>query len=275
MENFSGFKKERIDNLLVLRGFFESREKAQRAIMAGLVFVNGKRVNKASEKVPENADIEIRGNACPYVSRGGLKLKKAIDEFKISLLGKVCLDVGASTGGFTDCMLREGAFKVYAVDVGYGQFHWSLRNDPRVVLIERFNARYLNKEVVPEDVDFFAMDLSFISVKKVLPAVKGVLKESCGEGIVLVKPQFEAGRENVKGGVVKDKKIHLNVIEDIISFVKEKLGFYPLGLTYSPIKGPEGNIEFLLYIGFKEKENCFRKEMVLSVVESAHAVLGD
>lgn len=273
LKRFSALKRERIDKLLVLRGFFESREKAQRALMAGLVFVDGKRVDKAGEKVPEDADIEIKGETCPYVSRGGLKLKKAIDEFKISLLGKICLDVGASTGGFTDCMLKEGALKVYSVDVGYGQLHWSLRNDPRVILIERFNARYLSRNVVPEDIDFFAMDLSFISVKKVLPAVRKLLREGDGEGVILIKPQFEAGREHVKGGVVREKEVHVKVVQDIVDFVEGELNLFSLGLTYSPLKGPEGNIEFLLHIGFRK--GSFGREMILSVVESAHLVLGD
>lgn len=272
LERFSGLKRERIDKLLVLRGFFESREKAQRALMAGLVFVNGRRVDKVGERVPEDANIEVKGEACPYVSRGGLKLKKAIDEFRISLSGKVCLDVGASTGGFTDCMLKEGASRVYSVDVGYGQLHWSLRNDPRVIVIERFNARYLNKEIIPEDVDFFAMDLSFISVKKVLPAVRGLLKEGEGEGVILIKPQFEAGREHVKGGVVREREVHVKVVQDIVDFIESELSLFPLGLTYSPLKGPEGNIEFLLHTGFKK--GSFGREMILSVVESAHLALG-
>jgi len=266
-------RKERIDKLLVTRGFFESREKAQRALMAGIVFVDGRRIDKAGEKVPENASIEVKGEVCPYVSRGGLKLKKAIDEFGIVLKDKICLDVGASTGGFTDCMLKEGAFKVYAVDVGYGQLHWSLRINPRVVPIERFNARYLDEKVIPEKVDFFAMDLSFISVKKVLPPVERVLKKGESEGVVLIKPQFEAGRQKVKGGVVRDKRVHIEVIEEIVTFVDEELELFPLDLTFSPIKGPEGNIEFLLYVGFRRGN--FRKEMISSIVEFAHATLGD
>ncbi len=266
-----GSRKERIDKLLVLRGFCESREKAQGILLAGKVFVNGRRIEKPGEKVLENADIEVRGEACPYVSRGGLKLKKAIDEFGISLKGKVCLDVGASTGGFTDCMLKEGALRVYAVDVGYGQLHWSLRNDPRVLSIERFNARYLNSSVIGEPVDFFAMDLSFISVKKVLKAVEALLKEE-GEGVVLIKPQFEAGREHVKRGVVKDKSIHAMVINDIIDFVEKNLSLKPLSLTYSPIKGPEGNMEFLLHLAFRE--GAFERGMIASIVELAHIALG-
>lgn len=272
LRSSSRVRKERIDKLLVSRGLCESRERAQRALMAGMVFVEGRRVEKPGERVPEDAEIELRGETCPYVSRGGLKLKKALDEFGISLKGKVCLDVGASTGGFTDCMLKEGASKVYAVDVGYGQLHWSLRNDPRVISIERFNARYLSREIIPEPIDFFGMDLSFISVRKVLRAVEGLLKFD-GEGVILVKPQFEAGREYVKGGVVRDREIHIRVIEDVVSFLYSDLRLRPLGLTFSPIKGPEGNIEFLLHVGFREIG--LGKERIASVVDLAHLELGE
>ncbi|MCD6362571.1 MAG: TlyA family RNA methyltransferase [Synergistetes bacterium] len=264
-------KKERIDKLLVLKGFFESREKAQRALMAGLVFVNGRRIEKAGDKVPPDAEIKVKGSECPYVSRGGLKLKRALDHFEISLEGKICLDVGASTGGFTDCMLKEGARKVYAVDVGYGQLHWKLRNDPRVILMERTNARYLSRDLVPDEIDFFAIDVSFISVKKILPAVEGLLTEDA-EGVILVKPQFEAGRRWAKGGVVKSAEIHESVVRDLASFVLCRLRLNPLDLTYSPIKGPKGNIEFLLYVGFRDSH--LKEEMITSVVKEAHEQLG-
>ena len=272
LKNTSTRRKERIDKLLVLKGLFESREKAQRALMAGLVFVDGKRIEKAGDKVDPDANIEVKGSGCPYVSRGGLKLKKALDYFSISLEGKTCLDIGASTGGFTDCMLKEGARKVYAVDVGYGQLHWSLRKDPRVELRERTNARYLSREVIPEPIDFFAIDVSFISVKKILPAVEGLLDEKA-EGVILVKPQFEAGRKWVKGGVVRSEEIHEMVVRDVVDFTLRELKLNPLNLTYSPIKGPKGNIEFLLYVGFREPS--LREEMISSVVREAHERLGD
>ncbi len=271
LKNTSTRRKERIDKLLVLKGFFESREKAQRALMAGLVFVDGRKVEKAGDKVNPDANIEVKGSDCPYVSRGGLKLKKALDYFNISLEKKICLDIGASTGGFTDCMLKEGACKVYAVDVGYGQLHWSLRKDPRVELRERINARYLSREVIPEPIDFFAIDVSFISVKKVLPTVERLLDEKA-EGVILIKPQFEAGRRWVKGGVVKSAEVHRNVIKDIVRFILRELKLNPLNLTYSPIKGPKGNIEFLLHVGFRKPS--LREEMISSVVREAHERLG-
>ena len=242
-------KKTRLDVLLVEQGFQESRQKAQTTIMSGLVFVNGQRVDKPGTAVLNDAAIEIRGNTLKYVSRGGLKLEKAMAEFPIDLNGRVCGDIGASTGGFTDCMLQNGASKVYAVDVGYGQLAWKLRGDPRVVCLERTNARYLTHEQIPDALDFASIDVSFISLKLILPAVAGVLKEG-GQVASLVKPQFEAGKEKVgKKGVVRDPAVHKEVLENYLEHAKEA-GFGVLGLTYSPIRGPEGNIE---YLGFLQK----------------------
>ena len=240
-------KKTRLDVLLTERGLCESRQKAQATIMAGLVFVDGQRSDKPGTPVAEDASVEVRGHALRYVSRGGLKLEKAMQTFPITLEGKVCADIGASTGGFTDCMLQNGAAKVYAVDVGYGQLDWKLRSDERVVCLERTNARYLTREQIPEELDFASIDVSFISLKLILPAVHAVLKEG-GQVACLVKPQFEAGREKVgKKGVVRDPAVHLEVLEHFQQHVKDS-GFTLLGLTYSPIRGPEGNIEYLGYL---------------------------
>ena len=242
-------KKVRLDVLLVERGLLDSRQKAQANIMAGLVFVNGQRVDKPGTAVAEDAPVEVRGHALPYVSRGGLKLEKAMKTFPITLTGKTCADIGASTGGFTDCMLQNGASKVYAVDVGYGQLDWKLRSDPRVVCLERTNARYLDHEQIPDELDFASIDVSFISLKLILPAVANVLKDG-GYVASLVKPQFEAGREKVgKKGVVRDPAVHKEVLEHYLEHAREA-GFGVLGLTYSPIRGPEGNIE---YLGFLQK----------------------
>ena len=239
--------KTRLDVLLVEQGLQESRQKAQATIMSGLVFVDGQRVDKPGTAVPNTAAIEIRGNVLPYVSRGGLKLEKAMATFPIDLHGAVCGDIGASTGGFTDCMLQNGAEKVYAVDVGYGQLAWKLRSDPRVVCLERTNARYLTREQVPDELDFASVDVSFISLKLILPPLNGLLKDG-GHAACLVKPQFEAGREKVgKKGVVRDPDVHLEVLEHFLDHAKES-GFTVLGLTYSPIRGPEGNIEYLGYL---------------------------
>ena len=241
-------KKERIDTLLVQKGFFDSREKAKRTIMAGLVFVDNQKVDKPGTGVDKNASILVKGDAIPYVGRGGLKLKKAIDKFDIILNNKVCLDVGASTGGFTDCMLQGGAQKVYSIDVGYGQLDWKLRQDPRVVVMERTNIRYVTLEDIGEMVDFASIDVSFISLKLVFPVLKQLLKEN-GELVALIKPQFEAGKENVgKGGVVRDIGVHKSVVSDIVAFAT-KIKFQAIDFTYSPIKGPKGNIEYLLYMG--------------------------
>ena len=240
--------KERIDVLLVEKGFFESREKAKASIMAGIVYVDEQKIDKAGEEVSIDAKIEVRGNVCPYVSRGGLKLEKAINSFGVNLKDKVCMDIGASTGGFTDCMLQNGAKKVFSVDVGYGQFAWKLRQDERVVCMERTNIRYVTEEQIGEKLDFASIDVSFISLTKVLPVAFSLLKDD-GEVVALIKPQFEAGREQVgKKGVVRDSKVHKEVIEKVIAFSRN-IGFGVKNLSFSPIKGPEGNIEFLLYLG--------------------------
>lgn len=246
--------KERLDVLLVEKGFFDSREKAKKSIMAGLVFVDNIRVDKVGEKVKTSAEIIVKGNAIPYVSRGGLKLEKAIKEFNLDLKDKVSIDVGASTGGFTDCMLQNGASRVFAIDVGYGQMAWELRTDPRVVCMERTNIRYVTPENLGELADFSSIDVAFISLKLVLPVVKTLLKDN-GEVVALIKPQFEAGRDKVgKKGVVRDPRVHEEVIENIINFALDN-GFYLKGLAFSPIKGPEGNIEYLAYLSKEKNEN--------------------
>lgn len=241
-----GEPKERLDVLLVEKGFFETREKAQKNIMAGLVFVDNQRVDKCGERVKISGSIEVKGEAVPYVSRGGLKLEKAIKEFNIGLNGKVAMDVGASTGGFTDCMLKNNALKVYSVDVGYGQLAWELRTDPRVVSMERTNIRYVKTEDIGTLLDFASIDVAFISLKLVLPVVKELLIDN-GEIVALIKPQFEAGRDKVgKKGVVREPRTHIEVIKGIIYFAAG-IGLELLGLTFSPVKGPEGNIEYLAY----------------------------
>lgn len=236
--------KKRLDVLMVEQGFAESRQKAQATIMSGLVYVNGQKIDKAGNQTPEDASIEVRGKTLKYVSRGGLKLEKAMASFPITLEGKVAADIGASTGGFTDCMLQNGARKVYAVDVGYGQLAWSLRSDPRVVCLERTNARYLTTEQIPEPIDFASIDVSFISLKLILPALRPLMAEG-GQVACLVKPQFEAGREKVgKKGVVRDPAVHLEVLEHFLEHAAQA-DFRVAGLTFSPIRGPEGNIEYL------------------------------
>ena len=263
-------KKQRWDVLLVERGFLESRQKAQATIMSGLVFVAGQRVDKPGTAVANDAEIEIRGNTLRYVSCGGLKLEKAMATFPITLEGATCADIGASTGGFTDCMLQNGAAKVYAVDVGYGQLAWKLREDSRVVCMERTNARYLTHEQVPDELDFASVDVSFISLKLVLPPLCGLLKEG-GHVACLVKPQFEAGREKVgKKGVVRDPAVHLEVLEHFLEHAKEA-GFGVKGLTFSPIRGPEGNIE---YLGYLEKGSIDAGPFDLkALVEASHETL--
>ena len=237
-------KKTRLDLAVFERGHTESREKAKALIMAGAVYVNGQKQLKAGTNVTEDDVIEVRGEKMPYVSRGGFKLEKAMNEFGLTLEGKVCMDIGASTGGFTDCMLQNGAVKVYSIDVGYGQLAWKLRTDERVVNLERTNFRYVTEEQVPEPVDFASVDVSFISLRIILPVLRERLRDG-GQAVCLIKPQFEAGRENVgKKGVVRDKAVHRDVIETITAFALEN-GFSLLGLTFSPIKGPAGNIEFL------------------------------
>ena len=246
-------KKQRLDVLLVEKGLAPSREKAKAIIMAGIVYVYGNKEDKAGTTFPENAGIEVKGKTLPYVSRGGLKLEKAMQKFPITLSGKVCMDVGSSTGGFTDCMLQNGATKVYAIDVGHGQLAWKLRNDERVVCMEKTNIRY----VVPEDIDelaaFSSIDVSFISLTKVLLPVKNLLTED-GQVVCLIKPQFEAGREKVgKKGVVRDRAVHEEVIRMVMDYASS-IDFYPLALDFSPVKGPEGNIEYLLFLS-KNKQD--------------------
>lgn len=239
--------KTRLDLLLTERGLQESRQKAQATIMSGLVFVNGQRVDKPGTAVPNDAPIEIRGNTLKYVSRGGLKLEKAMQVFPITLADKTCMDVGASTGGFTDCMLQNGAKRVYSVDVGYGQLAWSLRTDDRVVNLERTNFRHITEEQVPEPIDFASVDVSFISLKHIFPNLHLLLRPH-GQAVCLIKPQFEAGRDKVgKKGVVREAATHLEVVERVIGMAIEN-GFSVLGLEFSPVKGPEGNIEYLLYV---------------------------
>ena len=269
-------EKERLDILLVQQGLAASRELAKAYIMAGNVYVDGMKEDKAGTKVPVTAQIEVKGNQMKYVSRGGYKLEKAIDAFGISLDGKTCLDIGASTGGFTDCMLQNGAAKVYAIDVGYGQFAWKLRNDERVVCLEKTNVRYVTHEQVPDAGDFASIDVSFISLTKVLPAVLGVLGEA-GQLVCLIKPQFEAGREKVgKKGVVRDISVHKEVIERIVSYVKEQ-GLGILGLSFSPIKGPEGNIEYLIYLVIQQAGMPLEEVQakIEEVVKDSHEILSE
>ncbi len=262
--------KERLDVVLVDRGFAPSREKAKTMIMEGNVFVKGNREDKAGTKIDVDAPIEIHGQQLKYVSRGGLKLEKAMTHFDISLDGKVCMDIGASTGGFTDCMLQNGATKVFSVDVGYGQFAWKLRQDPRVVCMEKTNIRYVTLEDIGEQLDFASVDVSFISLTKVLGPAKALLKDDA-QMVCLIKPQFEAGREKVgKKGVVRDPAVHEEVINTIIDFVQE-IGFYVLHLEYSPIKGPEGNIEYLIHISNSDIEG--EAIDVAAVVAAAHGSL--
>ena len=239
--------KERLDVLMVNRGLAESREKAKAIIMSGIVYVDGQKEDKAGSTFESTAQVEVRGHTLAYVSRGGLKLEKAMKEFGVRLDGKVCMDVGASTGGFTDCMLQNGAVKVYSVDVGHGQLAWKLRNDERVVCMEKTNIRYVKPEDIADRLDFASIDVSFISLTKVLGPVKALLKED-GQVVCLIKPQFEAGREKVgKKGVVREKSTHLEVIRMVMDFARS-IGFELLNLDFSPIKGPEGNIEYLLYL---------------------------
>ena len=239
--------KERLDVLLVKRNLAASREKAKAIIMTGNVFVNGQREDKAGSTFKEDVLIEVKGNPMKYVSRGGYKLEKAIDLWQVPLQDKICMDVGSSTGGFTDCMLQNGAQKVYAIDVGTNQLAWKLRQDERVISMEKTNIRYVTREDIADFIDFFSVDVAFISLKKVLEPVKALLTQE-GQGVCLVKPQFEAGREKVgKKGVVRDPKVHREVLEQIMQYVLS-IGFEILELSFSPIKGPEGNIEYLLYI---------------------------
>lgn len=265
-------EKVRLDMLLVERGLFPSRERARAAIMAGQVYVGGVRADKAGEKVSPDAAMTIKGDKLPYVSRGGLKLAKALDVFRISCAGKVAMDVGASTGGFTDCLLQNGAAKVYAVDVGYGQLAWSLRNDPRVVNMERTNIRYVTPQQIPEPLDLITVDVAFISLALVFPPAANLLKAG-GEMVALIKPQFEAGREKVgKKGVVRDPAVHREVIERVITQAPA-WRLFAVALTYSPIKGPEGNIEYLLYLKKEVPGTDITPADIAAVVEEAHRQL--
>ncbi len=265
--------KERLDQSLVNRGLAASREKGKALIMAGRVFVNKVKIDKPGTTVRTEDEVFVKGQAVPFVSRGGLKLEKAWQVFQLELAGKVVMDVGASTGGFTDCALQKGAVRVYAVDVGYGQLDWSLRQDPRVICLERTNARYLTAEEIPEPLDFITVDVAFISLAKILPAILPFLKGG-GEILALIKPQFEAGREKVgKKGVVKDPAVHREVIAKIIA-ISQEMEIDPVGLDFSPITGPEGNIEFLLWM--KKRKEPVKKEwegLINGVVEAAQQAL--
>ena len=271
--------KERLDVLLVKRNLAESREKAKALIMSGIVYVNGQKEDKAGTTFEETAPIEVRGSTLKYVSRGGLKLEKAMDRFGVRLDGKICMDVGASTGGFTDCMLQNGAVKVYSVDVGHGQLAWKLRNDERVVCMEKTNIRYVTPEDIADPIGFASIDVSFISLTKVLGPVKALLEDN-GQIVCLIKPQFEAGREKVgKKGVVREPAVHLEVIDMVIDYALS-IGFEALNLEFSPIKGPEGNIEYLLYLEKhpedQEAEYAVRREAAAdpkAVVAEAHQTL--
>lgn len=266
-------KKERLDILLVEKGIFTSRERAKTSIMAGKIFVDGQRVDKAGEKVSVDAEIIFKGQEIPYVSRGGLKLEKAMKEFGISLENKTCMDIGASTGGFTDCMLQNGAKKVFSIDVGYGQFAWKLRTDPRVVCMERTNIRYVTPDDIGEPVDFASIDVSFISLKKIMPATINLLSNE-GEVVALIKPQFEAGKEKVgKKGVVRDINVHKEVVKSIVDYLySENLNI--LAVSYSPIKGPEGNIEYLVYFTKdKNRESTFSVDDIENTVNESHNLL--
>ena len=262
--------KERLDVLLVKKGLAASREKAKAIIMSGIVYVDGDKEDKAGSTFSEEAVIEVRGRTLKYVSRGGLKLEKAMNEFDINLVGMVCMDVGSSTGGFTDCMLQNGAVKVYSVDVGHGQLDWKLRNDDRVVVMEKTNIRYVSNDDIDDELDFASIDVSFISLTKVLMPLKALLKEGALV-CALIKPQFEAGREKVgKKGVVRDPKVHIEVIRMIADYVNAN-GFSILGLEYSPIKGPEGNIEYLILIKNEEGMGLKTEELdIEGLVKMSH-----
>ena len=268
--------KKRLDIMMVEQGLAPSREKAKAYIMAGEVYVNGQKEDKAGSMFAETVKLEVRGKTLPYVSRGGLKLEKAMKNFGVELEGKVCMDVGASTGGFTDCMLQNGAVKVYSVDVGHGQLDWKLRNDERVVCMEKTNIRYVTPEDIEEPVDFSSIDVSFISLTKVLLPVRNLLSQD-GQIVCLIKPQFEAGREQVgKKGVVREPRVHEEVIQMVMNYALS-LGFHILGIDHSPIRGPEGNIEYLLYMENDNRELVTidekQKEAVKVLVAHAHEVL--
>ena len=264
--------KKRLDVLLTEKGYFATREKARRAIMAGLVFIDGQRYDKPGTQVPEEKDIEVRGEECPYVSRGGYKLEKALDIFGIDVKGLVCLDIGASTGGFTDCMLQRGASRVYSVDVGYGQLDWRLRNDERVVVMEKTNFRYLEPESILEKLDFASGDVSFISLRLMFPPASKLLKQG-SYMVCLVKPQFEAGREQVgKHGIVRDPSVHREVLEKVAGYAAES-GFGVVNIDWSPIKGTTGNIEFLMLLKLGGENAAGLEDLIGSAVADAHAAL--
>ena len=263
--------KKRLDVLLTEAGYADTRSKAQAIIMSGNVYVNGQKADKPGISYEETVQIEVRGASCPYVSRGGLKLEKALRDFGVKPEGYVCSDSGASTGGFTDCLLQQGASKVFAIDVGYGQLDFKIRNDPRVVVMERTNIRYVTPEQLGEPLDLSVIDVSFISLKIVLPAIKALLKRESGQVLCLIKPQFEAGKEKVgKKGVVREPKIHKMVLDNFVELV-HGLGFKILGLTFSPVKGPEGNIEFLGHLSLDEVEGI--QPDTAAVVAQAHKTL--
>lgn len=266
-------EKKRLDTLVFEQGYAQSREKAKAYIMAGLVYCDNQKADKPGAVYPVDVKLEVRASAPKYVSRGGFKLEKAMAEFGIDLNGKTAMDIGASTGGFTDCMLQSGALRVYSIDVGYGQLDWKLRNDSRVVNMERQNIRKLRREQVEDEIDFFSVDVSFISLRLVLPVARQFLKDG-GRAVCLIKPQFEAGRENVgKKGVVRDPKIHQSVIEQITAFCLDN-GFNVLGLDFSPIKGPEGNIEYLIYIEKTDGETQMLTDKTpLMLTEESHKAL--
>lgn len=262
--------KKRLDVLLTEQGYADTRSKAQAIIMSGLVYVDGQKADKPGVSFEENVSLEVRGAVCPYVSRGGLKLEKALRDFGVKPEGFVCSDSGASTGGFTDCLLQQGAKKVFAIDVGYGQLDWKIRSDPRVVVMERTNIRYVTPEQLGEPLDLSVIDVSFISLKIVLPAIKELLKEN-GQVLCLIKPQFEAGKEKVgKKGVVRDKSTHEEVLNHFVELA-DSLNFRILGLTFSPVKGPEGNIEFLGHLTLDNVSGI--RPDVKMVVEQAHITL--
>ena len=262
--------KKRLDVLLVEQGYAENRTKAQAIIMSGNVYVQGQKADKPGTSFEENVEIEVRGAVCPYVSRGGLKLEKALRDFGIQPVGYVCSDSGASTGGFTDCLLQQGASKVFAIDVGYGQLDWKIRSDPRVVVMERTNVRYVTPEQLGEPLDLSVIDVSFISLKIVLPVIKTFLK-STGQVVCLIKPQFEAGKDKVgKKGVVREPETHKEVLDNFVALTKE-LEFTILGLTFSPVKGPEGNIEFLAHLTLDDLPGI--EPDTQSVVMQAHNTL--
>ena len=265
-------EKQRLDVAVFERGYAETREKAKALIMAGSVYLNGQKALKGGATVKETDVIEVRGAINPYVSRGGLKLHKAVASFGLELKDCICMDIGASTGGFTDCMLQNGASKVYSIDVGYGQLAWKLRCDERVVNLERTNFRYVTREQIPEEIDFASVDVSFISLKLILPVMHTLLKEG-GKSVCLIKPQFEAGKENIgKKGVVRDKSVHADVIAKITEFAAEN-GFAVIDVDFSPIKGPEGNIEYLMFIEKREKGEMLWSGSAAELADKSHESL--